>query len=48
VCSGDRTMELVSALCESRVAVLWHGEGSETHEGEHPLLEAGTRGLVKG
>jgi hypothetical protein len=33
-------MVLVSALW------LWHGDSLGTQEGEHPPLEAGTRGLV--
>jgi hypothetical protein len=26
---------------------MWHGDNSETQEGECPLLEAGTRGLIR-
>jgi hypothetical protein len=42
-------LDIVSECTASEVSLcLWRGDSSGTREGERPLLEAGSRELVKG
>jgi hypothetical protein len=41
------TMEIQLTTLSRKLLWMWHGDNSETQEGECPLLEAGTRGLMR-